>query len=574
MKKFLLTYIPYTIGFALISCGVVISAARDSVDTAGYAFFLLLIPMTILFLILTWVNIRWAMPHLLLKNRLMSYCGLMLALSFIATYAAIFCEAIFRQHIGVPQRIHNFLSPWIAVDNLCNCILLFLMMVGLGFFKVYQQWQNELHSENRLSDSLSRYIDIVRHRLNPDMIVARLDSIISHMSTDPAAANNDIASFCRRLRSQLYELPAPEVVDNYTPSPSSSPAFRLLSAKKMRGWRFLIFQSILISISFSVFFNAPDSPEFTADRAGSFAAMYLFLNAVSYLVILVLYPRFRKTGSLRRYVGGVIGLAAAVILPMILIQILTYDLSPYSSATPMPLMVLSALSSTITIALFIGGVSAILFLQNWLHSQCRSTLLHAEYVRQEYAFLRKQINPHFLFNVLNNAGILSDEDPQESVEMLRELRRLLIYQFQGTNQTETSLSDEINFLRSYLSLQATRIEPFSYSINVQGDADSICVPTLIFITFVENAVKHSTVIDGHRDVDVDFHISRSGVKFTCRNTYRPHLSLNNGAGGVGLANTRRRLELLYGDNLSLSTTIVADHYLTNLFMPYDKLYYC
>lgn len=222
-----------------------------------------------------------------------------------------------------------------------------------------------------------------------------------------------------------------------------------------------------------------------------------------------------------------------------------------------------------TLVLFAGGVSAILFMQDWLSGERRMTILRAEYARQEYAFLRKQINPHFLFNVLNNAGILSEEDTRASREMLCELKRILEYQFDETNGMTTPLEREIEFLRSYLTLEATRMEPFNFSISAKGIIGQTNVPTLIFITFVENAVKHSSVIDGRREVTVSFSTTGEGTVFRCRNTFRPGQRHDRKEGGIGLANTCQRIELLYGDKAVFSQHVESDDFITELFIPYN-----
>lgn len=571
MMRTFLTYAALVLVFALISCGVIIAACRDSFGQTGYSFFWMLIPMTALFIVLTAANVRLAVPRLLLRGRPGAYCAVMFLLSFLMSSVAVACEAWLRNVLDIPPRIHDYLSPWILVDNACNCVLLFLIMAGLGFFKMYSKWKEEAAREQSLSESLRRYIDEVRTRLDPALIISRLDAIIGLLPEYPEMARRDIARFCDWLRGQLYELPSP-VAQTVSPADSvaSDACLPFLISPSMRIWRHVAFQIIVAVISFGAFFDAPDRPDFSADRQAGFWGMFLFLDATAYVVILILYPAFRKSGNLRRYVTGVVILAAAVVLPLILIQLLTYEPSPYSADIPAFMMALATLSSALTVCLFIGGVSVALMLCNWLGSRRRSILLQSEHVRQEYAFLRKQINPHFLFNVLNNAGILSDEEPAESKRMLSELRRLLVYQFDETSLTSTPLAEEIEFLTSYLSLQASRIEPFSFSISADGDVEGAKVPTLIFITFVENAVKHSSAIAGIRNVDVRFAATATGVEFICRNTFSPHPRTAGSPGGVGLANTMRRLDMLYGRKARLRLGEESGQYIVKLFIPANR----
>lgn len=136
-------------------------------------------------------------------------------------------------------------------------------------------------------------------------------------------------------------------------------------------------------------------------------------------------------------------------------------------------------------------------------------LLNAESLRQEYAYLRKQINPHFLFNVLNNASILAFEDSEDAIRMFESLKHMLEYQFAETGKTDMTLEREMDFLDTYLSLEASRIDSLEYELSAQGDIKDVMIPTMIYITFVENAVKYSTMISGGRKVTVG---TRCGVQ--------------------------------------------------------------
>ena len=105
-----------------------------------------------------------------------------------------------------------------------------------------------------------------------------------------------------------------------------------------------------------------------------------------------------------------------------MVQIMTYEPNVYDKNLPLVIEIISALGSIITLLLYIGGISAILLLQDWVRTQQRVVLLQAETARQEYAYLRKQINPHFLFNVLNNIGIIAYDDADLSVSLMNSLK--------------------------------------------------------------------------------------------------------------------------------------------------------
>lgn len=570
--RLVLRYLFLLIAFLSLLSGATIGALSDVIDVMGNRIFLLLIPMSLSAVVLIAVNLKFSLPLLLMRNKVISYCLFTLLLSLLFIVSALASEYLLRRALGLPMRISDYGSPWILGDAFSNCILFFLSLLGVSLIKVHEKWQKEMREDERMSANLRNYISEVKERLNPGYIISSLDHIIDLFPSALNMVYSEIDSLCRYLRRQLYELPAP-VADSVSEAEVSYPKVTyFLVLKKYRWHRQLIFQLILLAISFGAFYDTPDDPEFTIEKFSGFISLYLVLNAVSYIVILWLYPRFKKRQDIRRYISEVGMLTLGIILPIIMLQILTYDLSPYVREMPFSIMVLSTLGTAMTVALFLGGVSVVLLTENWLAGRRRLSLLRAELLRQEYSFLRKQINPHFLFNVLNNASILSEEEPEESGEMLRELRRLLIYQFDEAGKSKTGLVEEIEFIRSYLALEASRLEPFSYNVEICGDTARVFIPTLIFITFVENAVKHSTDIAGRRHVDVSFFPEDRGLRFVCSNTYRADSAEKSKDGGVGLANTLRRLQFIYGDTIEFSQKIKSDTFITSLLLPNDYLH--
>lgn len=152
--------------------------------------------------------------------------------------------------------------------------------------------------------------------------------------------------------------------------------------------------------------------------------------------------------------------------------------------------------------------------------------------------------------------------------MLAELRRLIGCQLRHASDSETTVDSEIAFLRTYLNLARTRIDGLEYKIETDGEVGQISVPTLLFATFVENAVKHSAPSGGLRQISVRFSETRCGLVFICENTIGPVENCRSDkAGGLGLANTLRRLELLYGSEFSYQSRASASVYSVVLRIP-------
>lgn len=563
----LLKYLLLTIAFMFLSSGVLVAGFLDVYDSVGYSIFWLLLPMTLLFLSAAVANDKILIPRLLLNNRYVYYCigvfGVVYALSFIE----LCLEYATRRCLDMPMRISDYTSHWILADVLGNSLLLAMILLGLGLLHLFNRWKTEANEENALSLRLESYIDIVNKRLNFSIILEKLRGISEKVYVSPEDTSNAIRQLSNYLREQLYELPDPPVVGSMGSTlAGNSRISDWLVLKRYRPVRHFIFLAILAIISCGAFFNTPDSPEFSFDRFLGVLSMFGLLVFIAYVNILWLYPRFMKRGNLKRYAISVAILLFVIIAPLIVLQILTYEPNVYSKSLPVVIAIISTVGSVLTLFLFIGGISSVLMLRNWIQTKHRTTLLKAETVRQEYAWLRKQINPHFLFNVLNNIGICAYDDPDMTARLLNNLHDLLEYQLLDLSRESTTLKDECTFIRSFFALECTRRNKFDYSLECDG-ADNIRIPTLLFIPFVENAVKFSSPSSDLTDVEVRFISVNDRLIFECRNQYVSSKIKSIKSGGLGVDNTLKRLKYLYGDSFDYDCLDDDATYLVKLTIP-------
>lgn len=565
--KTALSYVALTIAFAFLASGVVMSAFIDVYALVGLRILWLLVPVTLLFMTAVLIDVRYAIPRLLLRQRYLLYCLLIAGISYAASIGAIFMECAVRWVFDFPPRVTDIGSPWVFIDAFSDSILLILVLLGIGARLLYIKWIREADKEKQTADRLSAYMSEVRLRLNPEYIGNSLSAISDSLRNKSSDVTGLIRSLSAYLRNQLYEMPAPSVPSDFEDiRPDYSSLTNFFVGKKYRWLRHAVFQLVLLVISFGTNFNSPDNPDF-ANKFGGFIVMYVFLNMLTYVNVLWLFHRFKRHRSLKKYMTEVGVLLLAIIIPLIYAEIATYDQNPYDKQLPVFIMVIMTIGTMLTLFFFVGGTAAIMMHQDWIIGKRRITLLHAETVRQEYAFLKKQINPHFLFNVLNNIGILSVDEPEAASAMLSELQKLVEYQFAETDNNTTTLSREIDFLNSYLALEGTRIEPFSYEIGYDGIINDVEIPTLLFIPFVENAVKHSSAVDGIRNVNVLFTVQNNALVFKCENTYKLRKVTPNSPGGLGISNTLRRLNLLFGDNYTYSRRIIDNRYIVTIAIP-------
>jgi LytS/YehU family sensor histidine kinase len=165
----------------------------------------------------------------------------------------------------------------------------------------------------------------------------------------------------------------------------------------------------------------------------------------------------------------------------------------------------------------------------------------------ELSFLKSQINPHFLFNTLNNIHSLAYKQSPSTPEAIMQLSSLMRYMLYESNTQAVLLQHEINYLQDFISLQQLRYAKTPIvEFVVNGDPTSCRVAPLLFIHFVENAYKHSPAQLDVRDIKVTIEIKENSISFYVQNPIRTHThKAIEDAGGIGLNNVIKRLQLLY-----------------------------
>lgn len=166
----------------------------------------------------------------------------------------------------------------------------------------------------------------------------------------------------------------------------------------------------------------------------------------------------------------------------------------------------------------------------------------------ELQFLKSQINPHFLFNNLNNLYAYSLENSPKTPEIILELSSILRYMLYECHEKYVSLHKEIENLRDFIELQKLQIEGRGkIEFRVDDLSAGYQIAPLILVVFVENAFKHSSSSQTSSIViDIELRVDKNGkLIFTCVNTFNEHSNLDSLSKGIGLENVRKRLEIIY-----------------------------
>lgn len=315
---------------------------------------------------------------------------------------------------------------------------------------------------------------------------------------------------------------------------------------------------VLLSI-FLLVLDRSDSPLFIKVSRSLISTG--FFAAIVYVNWNLLIPKFLKQRNWVMYLISLILLSILVTPPQVLALFLLYD--DYPSIQQLFYQKQNILFFQ---SIFIGVSSAAFKItQDWLGHERDSKELKSQNLASELNFLKSQINPHFLFNTLNNLYALSlkksDQAP-ETVLMLSEMMRYMLYE---CNVERVLLKKEINYIKNYLELEKIRLgDDFDIHFQVEGQANDLEIAPLMFIPFIENSFKHgmnTLLTNGY--VHIKLKIEDSEVSMHITNKKGAEISTNSKgkqSGGIGLINIKRRLKLIYPKRHKLLFEETNDEY--------------
>lgn len=222
----------------------------------------------------------------------------------------------------------------------------------------------------------------------------------------------------------------------------------------------------------------------------------------------------------------------------------------------------SGLMIYVSLGFVILLASAIKLSRYWIQSQKDKAELEIQNRKSELALLRSQVNPHFLFNTLNNIDTLIRKNPDkasDSVVKLSEIMRYFIYE---ATTDKVPLEKEVDYLRNFIELQRIRHkDPGLIRFQVSGSLGDMEIAPMLFIPFVENAFKHGSKENHIPAVTVELWIQPREIRFEVVNFIEPHHEhIKDPGKGIGLANVIRRLELIYPDQYTLLINEEEDKY--------------
>ncbi len=317
----------------------------------------------------------------------------------------------------------------------------------------------------------------------------------------------------------------------------------------------------VIIVSFVLFITHNNTKLSTADLLVIFL-LYAIINiSLFYLNYLVLIPKFLDK---KQY--GIYTTAIAVI-------VILYGFGKYAVALIFKQSALLHVKAQVFGSYFLGTVvtslcflflSTILkFTVDWFLNERIQRDLENQRLSAELAFLKSQINPHFLFNSLNSIYSLAYQRSETTPEAILKLSEIMRYMLYECNDNKVDLAKELLYLQNYIDLQKIRFGNKAYiDFKVDGEVENQQIVPLLLIAFIENAFKHGVANNPLTPIRLLIDVEEAHLHFYIQN--KKHTNNRDEVGGIGLSNVRRRLNLLYPGKYNLDIRDETDTYTVEL----------
>lgn len=185
------------------------------------------------------------------------------------------------------------------------------------------------------------------------------------------------------------------------------------------------------------------------------------------------------------------------------------------------------------------------FLQEWYKQQEKNRELAFSQLQAEHKMLRMQVNPHFLFNALNNIYSLSWKKSDAAAPAILKLAELMRYLLYDSAEKQVSLQTEVDYIQNYIGLQKLKYGDTDQILFTTKGINSVLIDPLLFIPFVENAFKHGNLGDPEAFIKIRVELDGPHLEFRISNTFNPDDEKKDEVGGIGIENVRSRLQTFY-----------------------------
>lgn len=323
---------------------------------------------------------------------------------------------------------------------------------------------------------------------------------------------------------------------------------------------FQILLHIVLFLFFSFDKNEPSIQEFKIVAFINYALGAFVINYV------VLPHFFYKKKYILFFLSVAVIITAIILVEELVLEAIYY---PDTRGKRFPGVVYSLLD-VMPVIMILAGFK---FAWDASKKQLEVDELRSSVKESELQFLKSQINPHFLFNNLNNLYSYAITQSPKTPSIILELSSVLRYMLYDCKEKFVSLPKEIAHLKNFTKLNELQIEERgNVSFQTKNIKPGHQIAPLILMVFIENAFKHSTASQS-KDISVDINISVTDtgkLEFECKNSFQKVTNTDNLSNGIGLQNVKKRLQLLYPDAHELTITDSEGVYFVHLKMQLEK----
>ena len=297
-----------------------------------------------------------------------------------------------------------------------------------------------------------------------------------------------------------------------------------------------------------LFVTSPDRPLISGTEYLRFLLVPLSFMVVFYTNYFRLIERHLFKRRIGRFLLGNLLLIAAVIVVLHLLFRYLLPPGPHAPADrPWQDTVRFFAGNAILYLLVVGASVAICMTGGWYRAEAARQQLEHSRTEAELQHLKSQLNPHFLFNTLNNIYSLIQIDTSRAQQAVHDLSRLLRYVLYDSSQAMVPLCDEIAFLRDYIELMRIRLpRHVRVEVSLPESPSQSPVAPLLFISLVENAFKHGVSNEKPSYIVIRIDETFEGeLRCKITNSYFPKSDSDRSGSGIGLQNLTKRLRMLY-----------------------------
>ena len=289
--------------------------------------------------------------------------------------------------------------------------------------------------------------------------------------------------------------------------------------------------------------------------------LYIIVFYVNYLFIL---PKYFKTKQYTKaWIAWILLLGCFIFLRFLVEEIMFpkfIGIKNYSEDTSTGFYIFDNVyygAPMIIMSFFIWLVNDI------ITTEKEKTILAEHKYNAEVSFLRNQINPHFIFNTMNNIYSLVYLKSEKALPAIEKLSAIMRYVMMESDAKKISLAKETAYLNNFIELQSLRVKGDSaVHFEINGEINSNMIAPLLLLPFVENGFKHGITNDIEKPFKIKLTVNNNVVAFTCSNIILT--GKKDESSGIGLKNVKRRLELIYPNKHKLEITQTNEEYCSHL----------